>query len=972
MPQKPYKEYEPGFDPLADAKEFLSRTSEPWQTPVSTTPKAPTRTAAGNRTLSSLITGEDDEPVDDGSWKPLSKEAGGGGFVADVKNAITGKGGFWEKVKHYGDVSPLPDNWGGDLVDEMQAKGDQHALHGEPRTFRDDARAFLEPTAKFTGNLVRSMATPLGAATANPLGKGSSFLTRLASGVGSAIYGAEGAETALDSDRSPVERAVGGVGGLFGLLGVHGATKSGTAGAATSRTGTALNEGRFSKAATAADDLNAGPAAIDGPTPPVAPTRHPVDLFDTPEFRRDTSALTELGPKAQSASAPVPGPAAPGPSPTATFLAHQDDFNGGSIPLYNVEGGPMHGSTVSAETLAENGIGLPHTPAFDPHIPDAGALKPHIKANEFAEMLKGREKFTEKNPGIALPPGGRDALDQAGLEYGRTQRELKRLLGMPDADPAEVGRMKQGAREMGSRLRSASKPPPPEFTNVEPPSTANEMSEVGSGRVDRNLTPEQYAAERSGHFVLPEDAAPVSDIRLDEMASGTGAKLEGKFGTVNRPEIAEGWVDPHPLGRRKADRSLPGSRSSEAQRLAAPENQSAITAEMDALDSQAAPATDTHGIMNERGEVPVGALLNFIGRPVAGAAAGAAFSPEDHRMEGAVAGGALGAASLIPGAGKKFEQVASAAMLSGPQTLAKIALGNTGGGLIRAGQKAIVEGNPAIMGRTLKEMLNVPRLGREAIDNFRNHAQPERLGGGYATEGPLSIPGRLIGATDQAYQDALKRSGFNAGEAADVALTSEPKNSTLLDILNLQRKHAAVRVPAPFMKTLVGMVDQGLVDPAKAIGAAFEGKGNLAGAVTAGTAGAAGVGGYLAGDNLPGWAEPFGIAAAGPYAAPAAIGNALSHVPKGKSPIDYLVAAARAVGNQMPTAEANDIDPRALLARLVPAPVRDVATYLDGGTERETPGLFGKSFAKIPGLRSTLPAKKRSHARGNTRPRANE
>jgi hypothetical protein len=168
------------------------------------------------------------------------------------------------------------------------------------------------------------------------------------------------------------------------------------------------------------------------------------------------------------------------------------------------------------------------------------------------------------------------------------------------------------------------------------------------------------------------------------------------------------------------------------------------------------------------------------------------------------------------------------------------------------------------------------------------------------------------------------------------------------------------------MKTQTGMIEQGLVNPANALGDFFKGKGTKAGAVMAGTAGLAGVGGYVAGDNLPTAAEPFAVAAAGPYAAPAAIGAALSHIPEGSSPIDYLTALTRGAANQLPLAEVSDFDPRALLSRLVPAPVRDIAKWTDG-KERETPGLFGKTFAKIPGLRQTLPVK--SKARGKTRRR---
>lgn len=78
--------------------------------------------------------------------------------------------------------------------------------------------------------------------------------------------------------------------------------------------------------------------------------------------------------------------------------------------------------------------------------------RPKLAANEVSRMLEGRQRFSEANPDVELAPGQLDELDRLGVEYGRTQSELKRLLGIPNADPAEVGRMRQGARELGSRL----------------------------------------------------------------------------------------------------------------------------------------------------------------------------------------------------------------------------------------------------------------------------------------------------------------------------------------------------------------------------------------------------------------------------------------------------------------------------------------------------------------------------------------
>ena len=49
-------------------------------------------------------------------------------------------------------------------------------------------------------------------------------------------------------------------------------------------------------------------------------------------------------------------------APRARYVGHQPDPDGGpGFPLYNIEGGPAHGSTVSAEGLAKYGIPVPAT-----------------------------------------------------------------------------------------------------------------------------------------------------------------------------------------------------------------------------------------------------------------------------------------------------------------------------------------------------------------------------------------------------------------------------------------------------------------------------------------------------------------------------------------------------------------------------------------------------------------------------------
>jgi hypothetical protein len=49
--------------------------------------------------------------------------------------------------------------------------------------------------------------------------------------------------------------------------------------------------------------------------------------------------------------------------PVAEFIGYQEDGLGGRLPLYNVRGGRLHGSTVGADTLAAEGIRAPSATA---------------------------------------------------------------------------------------------------------------------------------------------------------------------------------------------------------------------------------------------------------------------------------------------------------------------------------------------------------------------------------------------------------------------------------------------------------------------------------------------------------------------------------------------------------------------------------------------------------------------------------
>ena len=97
--------------------------------------------------------------------------------------------------------------------------------------------------------------------------------------------------------------------------------------------------------------------------------------------------------------------------PTATFLGWQEDTDGRpAIPLYNVVGGELDGSTVGPDTLKARGIAVPETPAREVSLPK-----------------KEREEHTFSSTQVNLP----SEQAQAVVQWAKA---------IPDEDLAENGR----------------------------------------------------------------------------------------------------------------------------------------------------------------------------------------------------------------------------------------------------------------------------------------------------------------------------------------------------------------------------------------------------------------------------------------------------------------------------------------------------------------------------------------------------
>lgn len=152
------------------------------------------------------------------------------------KAPVTAIGRLWEKTKAIGGWSPLPADIGEefehDVMAPMQKGLDDKAMRGESLSLGDYVKTGLAGAGHGFLDTLRSQATPVGLATMieKPAkgiadtarealtGGAISGLTRVAGG----IFGAEGAETALDSNQTWGHRALGAFNAVMGGLGAFG------------------------------------------------------------------------------------------------------------------------------------------------------------------------------------------------------------------------------------------------------------------------------------------------------------------------------------------------------------------------------------------------------------------------------------------------------------------------------------------------------------------------------------------------------------------------------------------------------------------------------------------------------------------------------------------------------------------------------------------------------------------------------
>jgi hypothetical protein len=162
-------------------------------------------------------------------------------------------------------------------------------------------------------------------------------------------------------------------------------------------------------------------------------------------------------------------------------------------------------------------------------------------------------------------------------------------------------------------------------------------------------------------------------------------------------------------------------------------------------------------IADERGGIDPKLAIK-IGLPVGGAALGAATGDENPLM-GGIYGALAGLAAAHPiKTARGVQSARMTGMLSGA-ALPKSIAGNAGSFVTAAAERGSMA--------PIKEALRLQTNMRAAVKGFQSGANPSHMSG----MGKFNIPGRVMGALDEASTQALQRAGLTLDEAQRLLLT---------------------------------------------------------------------------------------------------------------------------------------------------------------------------------------------------------
>lgn len=642
--------------------------------------------------------------------------------------------------------------------------------------------------------------------------------------------------------------------------------------------------------------------------------------------------------------------------------------------------------------------------AVPPPVESPAAPKPKITAEEFAGILRGREKFAAQNPDAALPPGARDELDRLGLEYGRTQGEYKRLKALlegggtlSEQEAADYPRYSHAARELGARVRKGAKevvPPlitPPAETSLSTPPVIRQNRNVSSfDSLARLLDRDKISELRQA---AEDSLASVSDNTRNRGGGRTGIDwprfqqwvLGSDADTISnsaewqnllregREAISGGRPESAPEQPRNAHSKAQEDllRKKEAEARASDPWEAAQDAHMAANREQTRAMSQ--GVMSARTPASGGGG----GEPIASPAVPDRFTQEyglPSRPDPTSERGALNlealrisdprpaiAATLDKANPKAISDLANqyqvASLVGAPTTVANIGVSNIGSMLQIAAEKAAETRSLTPLTSAVRE-LNPISLGRDFIENIKHPTQIPRYTDSPALESPfgklLQYVTRPIGAADATFKEAAARAGFSPEDALRITQQQRPSTQVGREVLSLQQRNPLVKFAQPIMKAPINLAEQGLVEPAKSLNRIVRGEETPADYVKVLFAAGAAAGYYSASDSLdslPPWARRLALASAGLYSVPAAIGYAVGDAQGGKG----LAMGLQELQRSIPGLEGFALTPTSLLNRVIPRGLQQLNPDYWAGTKRKTGNVIDMIKARIPGAAQTLP-----------------
>ncbi len=317
------------------------------------------------------------------------------------------------------------------------------------------------------------------------------------------------------------------------------------------------------------------------------------------------------------------------------------------------------------------------------------------------------------------------------------------------------------------------------------------------------------------------------------------------------------------------------------------------------------------------------------------------------------------------------------AMLSNPGTQVTNLTGAAiGSGATRAAEEA-VSGDTAAAKKLMRALFSQETVGD--IKNEFHNPQPY-AGARWSPDqieqrkGITGFPGRVMGAVDAGFTDAMKRGGLSGDDAVDTMRTGQPKSDTGRRFVSAATTPLG-RVFAPFPRIATRLFEGGmerlpgigLMDDVKAMTAMTPARRKalqiLGGASVAG--GALLAPGMDPETHKPGRPNRLLMAALGPYALPAALGvgmrQAFDHS-KSNVPESLLASIGNTLSDALPV-PGMVFDTAGMAGKYVSSHVPNLLSHLD---PNHTPNMYdvrkheliGPALAKIPWLRDLLLDKK--------------